>query len=129
MKRLAGMVSLVAAGAVASAHIGDQTKHIADPGILVYITAVYTIGIAVMLWYTRQWSWIGCGLLATMTGDALVYGRLSQILPMMDEPWGLDIARAAFVVGGTYLLFGLILWVRSQSENEDDTVLLTENVP
>lgn len=129
MKRLAGMVSLVAVGAVASAHIGDQTKHIADPGILVYITAVYTIGIAVMLWYTRQWSWIGCGLLATMTGDALVYGRLSRIVPLPDAPWVFDIARAAFVVGGTYLLIGLVLWVRAQNENEDETVLLTENVP
>lgn len=127
MKKLAGMTALVAAGYVAFAVAGDAQQETVDAGILIYITSVYTLGIITMLAYTRSWSLIGCGLLATMTGDALLYGRLSRHMPFPEGPWALDLARSCFIVGGTYLVVGLVLWVRAQAD--DDAEMLTEDAP
>ena len=113
MMRLASMTGLVAVGAVAFAVLGDEVEaQYTDPGILTYITLVYTLGVAVMLIYTRRWNTIGCGLLATMTGDALLYAKASDILPYPPGSWPLDLARSCFAVGGTYLALGILLWAR-----------------
>lgn len=123
MKRLAGMVGLVAAGTVVFSVSGDAMQPAIDAGILTYVAVVYTIGIGVMLWWTRQWSVIGCGLLATMTGDALLYARLSEHLPVPGGAWTLDVARSCFIVGSTYLVIGLVLWMRDQRGSGDDAML------
>ena len=86
MKRLATMAGLIAAGTVLFSAVDGDVQDAIDPAILVYITAVYTLGVAVMLVYTRRWSVIGAGLAATMTGDALLYARLSH-LPLPAGPW------------------------------------------
>lgn len=128
MKRLAGMVGAVAVGAAVFTVIDTETQARVDPLILTYIAAVYTLGIVVMLAWTRKWSTIGVGLLATMTGDALLYARLSHILPFPNGQWPLDIVRSCFIVGGSYLLVGMVLWAKAQRDG-DDAMMLTDEVP
>ena len=126
MRRLAGMTGLIAAGTVVFAAVGDEIESTyTDPAILTYIAVVYTIGVAVMLWYTRRWNTIGCGLLATMTGDALLYGRVSEHLPYPDAAWPLDLARSCFVVGGSYLVIGIAAWVIDHHRGQRDPADLT----
>ena len=127
MRNLARMTGLVAAGTVVFSTVPPDTRAVIDPLILVYIATAYTIAVIIMLVYTRKWSLIGCALLATMTGDALLYGRLSHHLPVPGGDWVLDVIRACFVVGGTYLVIGLFQWVREQEA--DDAVLMSEKMP
>lgn len=132
MKRLASVVAATTVTAIVFNNIDGGTKDVVDPAILVYITVIYTASVAAMLIYTRQWSIIGAGLGATMTGDALLYGRISRHIPVpfLDDPWVLDAIRACFVVGATYIAIGLILWIRAQREADDDTaVIFREGVP
>jgi hypothetical protein len=127
MKRLATMTGLVAVSTVVFSRIGGATEDVIDPLILSGIAVTYTLGIVVMLAYTRKWNTIGAGLLATMTGDALLYGHASRQLPMPEHPLVLDMARSCFIVGGLYLLAGLLLWVKDQRNG--DALLLTDDVP
>lgn len=128
MRRLLGMTALIAVGTVAFALLGDEVESTyTDPAILTYIAVVYTLGVGVMLWYTRKWNTIGCGLLATMTGDALLYGRVSDHLPYPDGSWPLDLARACFVVGGSYLIVGIAIWIRDHRREQRELDLIAAN--
>jgi hypothetical protein len=111
MRPLLIMLALIAATAAFFSAVSDPVEDVTDPLTLGYIAVIYTLAIVVMLIFTRRWNTIGLGLLATMTGDALLYGRASEHLPMPDGAWVLDIARAAFIVGATYLAIGIAMWV------------------
>jgi hypothetical protein len=117
MRPLFVMLALIAAVALVFANVAEPIEDVTDPLTLTYIAVVYTFAIVVMLAVTRQWNTIGCGLLATMTGDALLYGRASEHLPMPSSPWVLDIARAAFIVGATYLVIGVVMWIVQRRRN------------
>ncbi len=127
MRHLITMLVLIAVAAVLFATASEATKDVQDPHILTYIAVVYTIGVVVMIVWTRSWSLIGCGLLATMTGDALLYGRASDHLPVPQGPWVLDMVRACFLVGGTYLIVGLMIWVRDQRRGQGE--MIRDNAP
>lgn len=118
MKKLAGMIGLVGVGYVGFTVASDARQEQIDDGILLYIASIYTVAVLVMLIHTRKWSTIGCGLLATMAGDALVYARASP-LTVLDGASVLDLARSCFLVGGTYLIVGMVHWVRDQHPSRE----------
>lgn len=91
----------------------EQTKRYVDSPMLTIISLAYLSAAIVMVSRTgwRLWTVLGAGLLATMLGDALLYAyilipRLGIEVPF--RPVWLEMIRACLVVGGPFVLAGLI---------------------
>jgi len=100
-----------------------------DAIILTFISVVYCLGALFMIGQTRwrDWTILGSGLVATFTADALVYGLFASNLyregndriPFYQE--GLVIARSLFVVGGTWVIIGMLVetWLLFPPETQE----------
>lgn len=109
--------------------VPSSMDHNVNPALLMYIAVVYTFGVSIMVVYTRRWNTIGQGLLCTMLGDALLYGRISTAefdRHFFTSEFVTNVIRASFLVGATFLLWGIIQWMyedaRSQGPSITDTL-------
>jgi hypothetical protein len=85
-----------------------------DKWITLGIGSIFALCSFVMILGTRQWTIRGLGLWGAVTGEAMFY--LSIAFPQWGwaEPPSNDyfnVVRALFIVGGTLLLCGLLMWL------------------
>lgn len=85
-----------------------------DTFILGEIATVFTLACLVFLLGTQVWTLRGTGQFLTYAGVAWWLGGVTLArLDVLDRnpEWVLDLARACFLVGGTALFTGLVLWL------------------
>jgi hypothetical protein len=111
---LLATVATVAAVARLFAHIEFSRRD--DGGILLGMGLAFVVALAFLVGYTRVWTLRGLGQVATYLGDATLYlilgaANLGWRGPLRD--WEANTIRAAFVVGGAFLVCGLGWWAWS----------------
>lgn len=93
-----------------------------DPLMLVIVIIAYLLAVIVMAARTnlQLWSFLGAGMLATFTADSMLFVRILAPRVSVDFPVGdvvaptimsdlwLEIVRALLVVGGPFIILGLL---------------------
>lgn len=112
-------------GSLIVAHALDEETVNArvDPIMLTTTVIAYALAVGVILTRTklRLWTFLGAGMVATFTADAMLYmyllhGRSDYDFPvgnfwygMFESPWWLNTVRALLRVGAPFVLIGLLL--------------------
>ena len=96
-----------------------------DTALLLFIGFVFLFAAAVLVIFTRRWELRGLGQVVTYLADAMLYGgaglaRLGAWGGLAGNEAGIALMRAMFVVGGVFLVVGVVKHLLTEYRNDDE---------